>query len=247
MSIHNQKRKKYSLNDFYFNEKSQQSAYFAGLLAADGCLISKGNSVTLGLKREDRYILEYFLKDIQGNHPIKDNLEKGKFLSSKIEIASYQVRQDLQNIYNLTTKKSLTLVPPNIETNDLVDSFICGYIDGDGSIFLSSPRNENSQKNIIISILGTKEMLEWILEKFKVVLNTDKLATIKQKRNNGKNTFVLTISNKIARSLFIHYYNLPIKKLERKWKSEYFDYCINFKRKGNNRNVTWKKKIQTTI
>lgn len=223
MSRNIQKRKKYILNDLYFSQKENlQSCYFAGLLAADGCIASVGHSISIGLQSNDKYLLEFFLKDLKANCPIRDSLSKGKFYISKLVINSYQIKIDLMKIYNLTCRKSLTLMPPNLSDENEIDAFICGYIDGDGSIFISN-------KNVlIISILGTKEMLQWIADRFSKILGK-KVTSIRQKRKNNKNTFTLIVSNSMARSLFLHFYNVKVFKMVRKWKHETMLYCLNFK------------------
>jgi len=220
----------YQLNDNYFNEKSLQSCYYAGLLAADGCIVSNSNSVQIGLQRQDRYILENFVKEIESNQTIKDIIEKEKFFSSRLHFTSKQVKMDLESIYNITSKKSLTLQPPNLVNTNEIDAFICGYIDGDGSIFLSVRKNRK-QGEIIFSILGTLEMLTWIQGRFSSILGKS-ASVVKPKRNNGKNTFVLIISTEKARNLFKHFYEIPVTKLQRKWKKEFYEFCINFKKES---------------
>jgi hypothetical protein len=44
----------------------------------------------------------------------------------------------------------------------------------------------------------------------------------------SKELYILVISNKYARKIFMEYYNLDCPKLERKWKKEIYDYCINY-------------------
>ena len=216
----------YYLNDNYFNEKSLQSCYFAGLLAADGCCFSNSNSIAIGLQRQDKYILEKFAQEMNSNYIIKDKIEKEKFYSSVFYFTSKQIKTDLDSIYNIVSKKSLTLQPPNLNRTDEIDAFICGYIDGDGSIFQSIRKNRK-QGEIIFSILGTLEMLTWIQNRFKSILKKE-VSIIKRKRNNGKNTFVLIVSTQKARNLFIHFYKIPVEKLKRKWKTEYYEFCSNY-------------------
>lgn len=230
MSIHNQKRKKYSLNDNYFQSRTLQSHYFAGLIASDGYLSRTGNAVVLGLQRKDKDLIKLFKQELQASNPIKDVIEKGKFEASKFEIASYQIRQDLQDFYNITPGKSLTLQPPNLTNTEHIDAFIVGYIDGDGSIFLQTPL-KNRNPVLSISILGTFEMLSWVQTRIRVVLGVDKAGCLRRKRNNDKNTFTLTFSNTLARRIFLHYYNVNVEKLERKWSMECYNHSINFKNK----------------
>lgn len=227
MPKYNQKRKKYFLNDYYFKSKSLQSCYFAGLLAADGCVYNKGNSIGISLKSEDKYILELLSKELASNLPVKNRIEKGKFLSCKLEINSFQIKEDLMKLYSLTERKSLTLKPPILTNTKEIDSFICGYIDGDGSILRYKNKYPNRNDVFIISILGTKEMLYWIQNRFESVVGF-KCGGINRKRKNSKNTYVLSLSSTAAREVFKHYYTIPVVKLYRKWDSSFYDYCNTF-------------------
>lgn len=51
------------------------------------------------------------------------------------------------------------------------------------------------------------------------------------KKENSKNTFTYTVTNKIARTIFIHYFTINVPKLLRKWSLEKHEYCINFVKK----------------
>jgi hypothetical protein len=63
------------------------------------------------------------------------------------------------NNYNVARNKSLKLLPP-ILTEEFIPHFIRGYFDGDGSIGKYNER-------IKFSLLGTNDLLIWILNFFK--------------------------------------------------------------------------------
>ena len=65
---------------------------------------------------------------------------------------------DLINL-GCTPNKSLVLLPPNL-TDDFIPHFIRGYFDGDGSIGRYNGR-------LKFSLLGTNDLLSWILNYFK--------------------------------------------------------------------------------
>lgn len=72
-----------------------------------------------------------------------------------LSITSPKICADLLKNFNITNNKSLTLISPELPP-ELIDAFIIGYIDGDGSIGLYN--SENTQKFLRISILGTINM-----------------------------------------------------------------------------------------
>lgn len=73
---------------------------------------------------------------------------------SRIVFNSKEMANDLCKL-GIIPRKSLVLKPPVIAEEYFLP-FILGYFDGDGSIF------NTSQNSYGISIVGTKELLEWI-------------------------------------------------------------------------------------
>lgn len=133
--------------------------------------------------------------------------------------------------FNITPRKSLTLLPPNLSDTNLIDAFICGYIDGDGSIFLYKNNVRNIQDSLSISIVGTYEIVLWIKERFSQILGKE-FGSIQKNHNSEKNTYVYRIGqSKGVREIFKHFYNLNVPKLKRKWTDEIYDYCVNYKKR----------------
>lgn len=83
---------------------------------------------------------------------------KDEFLSYKLEIYSSKMADDLINL-GCVPNKSLILLPPNL-TDEFIPHFLRGYFDGDGSIGRYDGR-------LKFSLLGTNELLTWILKFFK--------------------------------------------------------------------------------
>lgn len=152
-------KRKYKVNDNYFSSiNTEDKAYVLGLLMADGH-INKKNEVCLKLKEEDKYVVEYVLRQLSPNKPLfKDSSKKnGKtFHAYKMEVRSDQLCKDLNKlgIYNGKTGNE-TL--PDL-TFGLYPHFIRGYFDGDGSI---SKTNKGPGKSYQIYICCTnKKFLE---------------------------------------------------------------------------------------
>lgn len=159
------------------------------------------------------------------------NNEEKTFYSSTLNITSQKITDDLYKNFNITPRKSLTLLPPNISYPNLIDSFICGYIDGDGSIYISKSTTRDVQDSLVIFILGTYEMMCWIKERFTQILGKE-LGTIRKHNNSEKNTYSYRIVNAGAREIFKHFYNLNAPKLKRKWTDEIYDCCVNYKKRN---------------
>ena len=152
----NQNRK-YTFNDRAFSEISNESCYWAGFIAADGCITyNRGSLVfSFGLQASDVVAVEQLRAFLQHTGPIVNSI-KQTFLSKCIAIfRCTQIAHDLEVIYNITPRKSLTLQPPNLTNPEHIKSFIVGYIDGDGCIM-------QKPTHIELNVIGTKQVMYWI-------------------------------------------------------------------------------------
>lgn len=191
--------RKYSVNKEYFKVPNVENCYWAGFIAADGCISNK-NRLSIGLKRDDISHLDKFVKDIEYTNPAK--LYKDR---CSVHINCSDIYHDLKNNFNITEKKSKTLMPPPLEDEEFIASYIKGLIDGDGSIM------ENS-----IVIYGTKDLLEWIKTYFdKWTSPTNyKLAEV---RKIQAHLHAYKIGPKRKEEIFNRLKKLKCQSLDRKW------------------------------
>lgn len=135
--------KKYEVDDNYFeNLNTEEKAYWLGFLYADGYVrMHKNRSGELKLKLaiDDKNHIELFKKCIKSTHIIKDmesslKVNNKTYISqcSSISIYNTKIVSDLFELGCLN-KKTKKLTFPDINTN-LINHFIRGYFDGDGSI-----------------------------------------------------------------------------------------------------------------
>lgn len=226
------------VNDYFFETPNELNCYWAGFIAADGCIHEKTgqNVLSICISNKDDKHLKIFKNniDFSGNIITGNITKKYKdiektFGYSSISICSQKISDDLCKNFNIIPKKSLILLPPNITDEKLIDAFICGYIDGDGSVFLYNDKNRNIQKSLIISMLGTYDMMIWIKNRFTKILGKECGSICKKKENN---TYSYTVGQcKFARILFEYFYKLNLPKLERKWSIEIHEYCINYQKR----------------
>ena len=229
----------YNVNDNFFEKPDVLNCYWAGFIAADGCIIEgkKQNRLSIGLATKDFEHLNIFKNDINFDGSIRNTYvkktyknEEKIFETSKITITSQKISDDLYKNFNITPRKSLTLLPPNLSDTNLIDAFICGYIDGDGTVYLYKDNVRNVQDTLVITMLGTYEVICWIKERFTQIIGKE-LGTIQKQHNSEKNTYSYRITNMGAREIFKHFYNLNVPKLKRKWTDEIYDYCVNYKKR----------------
>jgi hypothetical protein len=148
----------HNVNMNFFSEPSLLNSYWAGFIAADGCLTEKKHLLSIGLQSRDGYHLEQFAKDCGFEGKVVYSTIKEGYTKASLYI--WGVQQwftDLGKYFNLTPRKSLTLKPPNITDEDCIKAYIKGYIDGDGGIYERVGRNR-----WVLGIAGTEAVLNWI-------------------------------------------------------------------------------------
>jgi len=160
--------RKFNINDSFFKYLSPLNCYWAGFIAADGCIIN--NKLILALSTKDLNHLEKFKNDTCSNHNIGIYIKKNNNLTRmseycKLTIYSTNIVNDLNLNFNIFNRKTLTLKPPPIINSELIDYYIKGYIDGDGCISKYILKKDNKE-NLTINITGTEFLLKWFNQRF---------------------------------------------------------------------------------
>lgn len=182
-------------NQTKFNENifdridTEEKAYWLGFIFADGYIANIENQKN---QHKLKYSFEISLagKDIEHLHKFNkfmefngNNVKISKIICSGKEfercrwsVGNKHLWQTL-NSYGCTPNKSLTLKFPDkniFADKALIIPFIRGYFDGDGCVSVSKIGKYNALR---VSLLGTKEMLNPIIELFyprKLIKNNDK-------------------------------------------------------------------------
>ncbi|HEY5587376.1 MAG TPA: hypothetical protein VIK86_00310 [Candidatus Paceibacterota bacterium] len=150
------KRRVYNLNEHYFKEiDTEDKAYFLGLLAADGNMSDKHNTVEISLQEEDGYILEKFREFLRYDKPNelvnKINSKTSKKNQIRVGIYSGIIKEDLQK-WKLTPRKSISLEFSNNIPKNMISHYIRGYFDGDGCVYAHPRLVSNIEVNFAGSI-----------------------------------------------------------------------------------------------
>ena len=129
--LSNQRVKK---NSYFDKIDTPEKAYFLGYLFADG-YISKttyGTSIGIGLQLQDKYIIEALCEQMQ----IPKNIGIYKN-SAKLQYTDQHTYNNLISFGICEDKSHKDFHLPNIH-DELMNSFILGYFDGDGCITIKS-------------------------------------------------------------------------------------------------------------
>lgn len=223
--------RKYTINENYFdNINTHEKAYILGILLADGCNKTEKATVELSLHIKDIDVLHKISKAINSNKPFS-------YVNNKQSAVLRIENSHISKI--LTTKgvvKAKTFVTkfPNIDilNEKFYSSFILGYYDGDGGIYINKKEHNRGQ----IGITGTEELLD------KIVMIGGEICNIhfyKNQRFPERKNNIFTISScgneQIIRFLEWCYSKSPIY-LERK-------YNLFLEAKKNLKNAKDKKEI----
>lgn len=153
---------------------TRESAYFAGLLAADGHIqLQNEVSHRSVITNNDKNIVYLAQSYVGGN--LYHFTEK----SYQVIMGSKECYQDLVNNWNITERKSLIYLPPKLE-EPLLSHFIRGYYDGDGTVATSH------NKGLCIKIVsGSADVCRYFVDYFGQILNKDNIRIIPIKGTNA--------------------------------------------------------------
>lgn len=167
----------YELNHDLFSSDTEESFYLAGFIAADGCISqhksNEPNLITICLSRKDEDHLLKIKNVLQFSGPIKISIAKhSKYNENwkdveqgKIQIYSRQIINDLKR-FDIGSRKSLTYnFPEWLKSHPLVNHFMRGYSDGDGSFYsvsenrITKKYGIKKQSKMCYSLRGTNSFL----------------------------------------------------------------------------------------
>lgn len=171
--------RKYPLNEKYFDViDTEPKAYFLGFLYADGYNCVTRNMVCVTLQEKDAAFLHMMNLHLGSNRPLlfiktKDNnfIHKKFNIKKKFKNAQNSYRLAICNKYmsqqlsalGCVQKKSLVLTFPShdIVPKHLLNHFLRGYFDGDGSC--SASQRHGGGFGYSLSCVSTKSFCESIL------------------------------------------------------------------------------------
>ena len=164
LGIHRAPKSQFINNTRILLEDSLQSAYWLGVLFADGHFSTRGR-IALTLKCEDKQHVRKFA-DYVGGTVRNERTKRGDCYSSKVMCVN--TARALRSRFNISSNKTSNPISFNyFMDSDLFTAMIIGFIDGDGCIGKQSKR-----KDCLIRIKLHKSwlgnlilMTEWLASK----------------------------------------------------------------------------------
>lgn len=172
----------YKVNHDFFSKDNEESFYWAGFIAADGCIEKTKPRIVICLKDTDCKHLDKFRNSVETDAPLvfttrtdkRKGFKSGKYYSCRIRITSKKMVNDLKR-FNITSCKSKTFeFPKHLLNNKYIKHFIRGLIDGDGGIYYN-------KKHPYIFLCGTKDCVESVASYFNK--HVENKITIRKNKN----------------------------------------------------------------
>ena len=217
------------MDKFFENVNDINGSFIAGLIASDGNVYFDRTTprISIKLKIDDKNYLENICKFMTLSvklHHVKRNdeyiLGRKVNIKDQVMLNVYSVKtavKHLEENYNITANKTLTLMPPNITDLRAKIAYTVGYIDGDGSIYTSSGvvKGKRYYYNKL-SIYGQLPIIQWMQDEVFGVLNPQ-TKNIKIKKNSDSGLYSITFSESSLTSYLNEVDKLNLPKMERKW------------------------------
>lgn len=204
------KNSKPCVDDFFFSEWNEKSAYLLGYLEADGYFAFKGNrsiQITFCTSPKDELYLQELANLIKYKKKLLTRIhynKNGKVYQTKAFIISSRIwKKDLENKYRIGKI-------PDCITEELLPHYIRGLFDGDGSVYWSK-QAKCIRANIVFSSIQLAENIANIL---RPIVNS-KLTVYK--KTNSNSCWYINLGNKSTRILYKYLYENAIIYLDRKY------------------------------
>jgi hypothetical protein len=198
-------RKPSKKNEDYFGQKSLQSVYWAGFIAARGTIFNTKPTINITVKESKTERLRKFFEHVElnNNKKITTLHTKNRYIRKAVNVISSQWKEDLEVIYNLPSHRTKVYVP-NLTKDLEVQAYLLGYLDT--GAFIGYGNSE-----LRIQINGNINFLNWIkcyvdkwCDSFKLEAFPFPIATSK--------TFTYVINCQRAATLYNLLSSLPIDK-----------------------------------
>lgn len=204
-----------------FDTINADSAYWAGYIAADGC-VSDNGTLYLCINYDDTEQLVRLRTFLGSDHSIGSNTSLYYRSTFGVKLPDNMITS-LETIYGITPRKSLTYkYPSELVSSKYYRDFIRGYFDGDGCICESFSNKDSITATLYATIVGSKDFIEQLSVDLKIIIPEASFSI--QEKSTTKTIKFCTKSSFI---FFDYIYGTAIDNyLDRKFR-KYRDILIN--------------------
>jgi hypothetical protein len=201
--IHHPRRR---IDAKFFRRRGMLSAYWAGFIAADGCVVtSPRQELRIGLHERDRAHLKLFCK--HSGYDGQMGFDPKKRIVRLCVCAATEWIRDLRDRFSIVPRKTWSLLPPKSLGKKEALAYSIGYIDGDGCWAMNG-------RYLLLVVVGCKALLEWMRTLWTSCGADVGTASIRQTRGCWRLSIQASHAKSVAKLLG------PIEtpKLQRKWR-----------------------------
>ena len=205
-------------NESYFKVPNLVNCYWAGFLAADGNIsdFDKKKRLSLQISDKDYEHCKKFADELNFSGKISRYTRKNGVKMCNFSINSNKLCHDLEENFNIVPRKTLKLQPPNIIDQEMIYSYIVGYLCGDGWI----SKRKKYQNLFTFGFIGQKTFLDWVRKQLSklIIDETTKQKFLDIKTKDFPNYSKISFANKTyTNDILLFLKTLKVPKLERKW------------------------------
>lgn len=204
------------VDESVFEEYTQESCYWAGFLAADGCIDVNG-TIRIELAGKDSRHVEKFKTFCKSEHTISHNTLKNSY---KVGFCSNKIKDDLYFNYSLTVDKTHNLSLPELDI-DKYSHYIRGFFDGDGCI----TEFFNNRPTATFRVFLTSGSIDF-LENLLILLKTNEITVGGSIQKKAANCWHIQLGVKDSTSFLNWIYKDASVYLDRKY-LKYVDLIVN--------------------
>lgn len=228
--INNYKHKIHSKNESFWETPNPINCYVAGFCAADAYVCEKKGheAFKLGISIKDEKHIQKFKELFEYTGQISKVQKRfgGNDSSPWTTLVCLQINsckkwiEDMKRNFNICQGKSKILKGPNLTNEYLMMCFLCGFIDGDGSVVWDKWKKQPAIK-LFSSSNAILEWAHYLIDKhFNFSARTPKKIAICARKNKKMSS--LNVSGLRAAKMFELLSTMDIPKLDRKWKNPQF-------------------------
>lgn len=162
-----------------FDENNEESMYWAGFIAADGCVTDE-NEVKIALQKSDYRHLEKFSDFCKSEHSIRLYDKENKAVTG---FTSKQICKKL-NLLGIVPRKSLILQPSELCLKS--KDFWRGMVDGDGGVYFGNGKYKYPQIMLCGSYGSVKGFEDYVKQICATKASTVKSGSIYRFSSAGK-------------------------------------------------------------
>jgi hypothetical protein len=203
----------YHKDHTFFTTPNEINSYWAGFIAADGSISKRGNALRITLSAKDKEHLQKFSSLVCKDYLLREYQQErqcGLCDYVSFSLASQDWKTDLSQHWGINPNKTLTITFPDGLSPENTKAFICGYIDGDGCVYV----DKNRKNKIQLSICGTLEMLEGMKRFFEkegnIRFSGEQIYATKQ-------IYTFMVGGRTAIKVLDFLYDNRLPLMERKW------------------------------